>query len=156
MDLLIMIAVFGVIMYFLMIRPQQKRAKEHQATIDALQPGTRVLLTSGMFGTIRHIGQRQMIVELAPGTEITILKGNVARVITADEEEFEFSDELDEDAVTVEASSDDDFNGLADGLEPSHFADDTAGQEFDPRPDVEGTDTSDGTDADDESGKNNN
>lgn len=122
-SLLLMIVAFGAIMYFLMIRPQQKRMKEHQALINAIQPGTRVLLTSGIFGTVRHIGERQVIVELAPGTEVTMVKGNIAKVVGADEEEFEFSD--------------DETVGLADDLEPSAFNDTKpAGEEFDPRPDV--------------------
>lgn len=131
MDLILMIVAFGAIMYFLMIRPQQKRVKEHQALIDALEPGARVLLTSGMFGTIRHLGERQAIVELAPGAEVTLLKGNIARVVAADEEEFEFSDDVDA------AADVDDLSGFsADGLEPSHFtqADTDPAGEFDPRP----------------------
>lgn len=95
MDLILMIVAFGALMYFLMIRPQQKRMKEHQAAIGALAPGSRVLMTSGMFGTVRHLGERQAIVELAPGVEITVVKGNIARPVTADEEEFEFADEAD-------------------------------------------------------------
>ncbi len=121
-SLLLMIVAFGAIMYFLMIRPQQKRMKEHQALINAIQPGTRVLLTSGIFGTVRHIGERQVIVELAPGTEVTMIKGNIAKVVGADEEEFEFSD--------------DETVGMADDLEPSAFTDpQPTGEEFDPRPD---------------------
>lgn len=102
MDLIVMIVAFGALMYFLMIRPQQKRMKAHQATITALAPGSRVLLTSGIFATVRHLGERQAIVELAPGTEITIVKANIARPTTEDEEEFEFSDDVGEDTV-VEA-----------------------------------------------------
>ena len=124
-SLILMIVAFGAIMYFLMIRPQQKRMKEHQALINSIEPGTRVLLTSGIFGTVRHIGERQVIVELAPGTEVTMVKGNIAKVVGADEEEFEFSD--------------DETVGLADHLEPSAFNDPQPGaEEFDPRP--EGTD----------------
>ena len=97
LSFLLMIGAVGAFMYFLMIRPQQKRMKQHQETIGALTPGTRVLLTSGVFATVRHLGERQAIVELAPGTEITIVKGNIARPVTADEEEFEFADDLDLD-----------------------------------------------------------
>ena len=97
MDLILMIVAFGALMYFLMIRPQQKRVKEHQASIGALAVGSRVLLTSGVFATVRHLGERQAIVELAPGVEITIIKGNIARPTTADEEEFEFADDSDVD-----------------------------------------------------------
>lgn len=102
MDLILMIVAFGALMYFLMIRPQQKRVKAHQATVASLAPGTRVLLTSGIFATIRHLGEQQAIVELAPGTEITIIKGNIARPATADEEEFEFSDDVEVEAVVEE------------------------------------------------------
>ena len=71
--MLLMIVAFGAIMYFLMIRPQQKRAKEHQALINSIEAGTRVLLTSGIFATVVHVGERQLIVELGPGTEVTVL-----------------------------------------------------------------------------------
>ncbi len=104
MDLILMIVAFGALMYFLMIRPQQKRVKEHQSAIGALAPGSRVLLTSGMFGTVRHLGERQAIVELAPGVEITVVKGNIARPTTADEEEFEFADEGDAELPVDDAS----------------------------------------------------
>ena len=97
MEPLLLIVAMGAIFYFLMIRPQQKRMKAHQATIAELAPGTRVLLTSGVFATVRHLGEKQAIVELAPGVEITIVKGNIARPTTADEEEFEFSDDVDAD-----------------------------------------------------------
>lgn len=97
--MLLMIVAFGAIMYFLMIRPQQKRAKEHQALIDSIEAGTRVLLTSGIFATVVHVGDRQLIVELAPGTEITVLKGNVARVVGDSDEEFVFTDELSEESA---------------------------------------------------------
>lgn len=126
MEPLLMIVAFGAIMYFIMIRPQQKRMKEHQAVINALEPGTRVLLTSGMFATLRHVGERQVIAELAPGAEVTLIKGNIARVVTPEEEEFEFSDEEPET----------DYMGMsADDLEPSQFNDPVDEDvEFDPRP----------------------
>ncbi|MCC2592995.1 preprotein translocase subunit YajC [Tessaracoccus sp. OS52] len=129
MELVLMIVAFGAIMYFMMIRPQQKRMKEHQELINSLQPGARVLLTSGMFATIRYIGERQAIVELAPGTEVTVLKGNVARVLTTDEEEFEFSDEVESDSDELEDYS-------AEGLEPHHFSGEETPDVFDPRPEA--------------------
>ena len=129
MDLILMIVAFGALMYFLMIRPQQKRVKEHQATIGALAPGSRVLLTSGMFGTVRHLGERQAIVELAPGVEITVVKGNIARPITADEEEFEFADDVDADPLVIDADPLVDESDLS---ELGGFDQDTT---FDPRGD---------------------
>ena len=96
LDLLLMLVLFAGAVYFLMIRPQQKRMREHQSQIDALQPGERVILTSGIFATLSHIADTQAIVELAPGVEVTILKQAIARVAKNDEEEFEFTDEVEE------------------------------------------------------------
>ena len=98
LDLLLMLVVFVGAAYFLMIRPQQKRMREHQSQIDALLPGARVILNSGIFATISHIADTQAIVELAPGVEVTILKQAIARVTKNDEEEFEFTDEVEETA----------------------------------------------------------
>ena len=98
LDLLLMLVVFVGAAYFLMIRPQQKRMREHQSQIDALLPGARVILNSGIFATISHIADTQAIVELAPGVEVTILKQAIARVTKNDEEEFEFTDEAEETA----------------------------------------------------------
>ena len=96
MEMLLMLVVFVGAAYFLMIRPQQKRMREHQSQIDALLPGARVILNSGIFATISHIADTQAIVELAPGVEVTILKQVIARVAKNDEEEFEFTDEVEE------------------------------------------------------------
>lgn len=101
-DFIFMIIAMIALFYFLIIRPQRKRMLQHQEMQQQLAPGTRVLLTSGMFGTIVHVGERQVIVELAPGAEVTVLKGNIARPANADEEEFEFEDEA-PDALPTEA-----------------------------------------------------
>ena len=103
LDLLLMLVVFVGAAYFLMIRPQQKRMREHQSQIDALLPGARVILNSGVFATISHIADTQAIVELAPGVEVTILKQAIARVAKNDEEEFEFTDEAEETAEGEES-----------------------------------------------------
>ncbi len=107
-DFLFLLLAFGVAVYFMMIRPQQKRMREHQETMNSLEPGTRVMLQSGLFGTLTHIGERQAIVELAPGTEVTIVKPAIVKVITADEEEFEFTDEAPEDGPALEELADED------------------------------------------------
>lgn len=92
LDFIFMIVAMIALFYFLIIRPQRKRMMQHQEMQSQLATGTRVLLTSGIFGTVVHVGERQLVVELAPGTEITVLKSNVARPANPDEEEFEFDD----------------------------------------------------------------
>ena len=120
LDLLLMLVVFVGAAYFLMIRPQQKRMREHQSQIDALQPGDRVILNSGVFATLSHIADTQAIVELAPGVEVTILKQVIARVAKNDEEEFEFTDEVEE---TIEGE------GNVDGTDASEPEDAAASEE---------------------------
>lgn len=102
--LLMMVALFAIF-YFLMIRPQQKKMRADQEMRNQLAVGDRVLLTSGIFATITHAGERQFIVELAPDLEVTVLKGSVARKVLPEDEEFEFADEA--DIVIEEPAADD-------------------------------------------------
>ena len=61
-----------VLLYFLMIRPQMKRAKETKAMIDALQKGDEVVALGGMVGKIIEINEHYATLEIAPNTEIKI------------------------------------------------------------------------------------
>ena len=53
--------------YFLLIRPQQKRTKEQKEHMSTLSEGSRVMTISGIIGTIKHIGEKQAIIEISPG-----------------------------------------------------------------------------------------
>jgi len=99
---LIYIVVIGGFIYLMMIRPNQKRAAEQKQMMDAIQPGARVMLTSGLFGTIQAVGDQQMVVELAPGMAVTVVRQAIARVVPESEEEFEYTD--DHDQVEGEAA----------------------------------------------------
>lgn len=92
MEMLLLMVVLIGLMYVLMVLPQKKKLDAQKRMLAALEPGTRVMLNTGMFGTIRATGEQQMVIELAPGVEITILKQAVMRVANPDEEEFEFDD----------------------------------------------------------------
>jgi len=74
---LILIAV----MYFLMIRPQMKRQKEHRAMVDKLGVGDEVLTTGGIAGTVREIGEQFVSVEIASGVQVRVQKNAVANVL---------------------------------------------------------------------------
>jgi preprotein translocase subunit YajC len=89
---LAMIAVLIVVGYFLIIRPQQKRAKEQQALQNSLQEGSRVMMSGGVFGTIRHMGDKQVVVEVSPGVELTFVRQAIIRPLKDDEDEFEYAD----------------------------------------------------------------
>jgi preprotein translocase subunit YajC len=90
---ILFIVVIGAALYFLMIRPQQKRTKEQKAKMAALEPGARIMTVSGIFGTIRHLGEKQAIIEVAPGVEFTIDKRAISTQPV--EDEFEYVDEAD-------------------------------------------------------------
>ena len=118
---LLMVALMGGAFYFLLIRPQKKRAKEQHEALAALQAGSRVMTISGIIGTISHIGEKQAILEIAPGVEITIDK----RALSTQpiEDEFEY---VDAEAADAEPTT-----------EPDHIEPETAEPlTFDPTPPV--------------------
>ncbi len=100
---LILIALMVVAFYFLIMRPQRKRQQEIQRILSALTPGQRVMLGSGLFGTVVAVGQKQVVLEISPGTELTVLKQAVARVVTEADEDGAFDEtDLDVEAVVAE------------------------------------------------------
>jgi len=80
MAFLPMIAIF-VVFYFLLIRPQQKKAKEAKAMLDALQKGDEVVTAGGILGRISRLTDQYVTVEIAPNTEITVQRGAVAQLL---------------------------------------------------------------------------
>ncbi len=80
MQMLPMILMF-VVLWFLMIRPQMKKAKEHKALLEALQKGDEVVTGGGMVGKITKVLDGYVIVEAAEGVELTIQKQAVAIVL---------------------------------------------------------------------------
>jgi len=69
------------IMYFLMIRPQMKRQKEHRAMLDKLSRGDEVLTNGGIAGTVTDIGENFITVEIASGVQVRLQKGAIANVL---------------------------------------------------------------------------
>jgi preprotein translocase subunit YajC len=65
------------LLYFLMIRPQMKRAKETKAMIEALQKGDEVITAGGVVGRISKLGDQYITLEIAPGTEIVVQRSAV-------------------------------------------------------------------------------
>ena len=96
--LLIPVLLLGVF-YFLLIRPQQRRAKEQQALIRSVEEGDEIVMTSGIIGTIVEIDDEDdtLTVEIAPDTQIRILRAGVGRLLTADDEDLDDEDYDDED-----------------------------------------------------------
>ena len=70
-----------VLLYFLMIRPQMKRAKETKAMIEALQKGDEVITAGGVMGRITRISEAYIGLEIAPNTEINVQKAAVQMLL---------------------------------------------------------------------------
>ena len=71
-----------MIFYVLLIRPQQKRAKEHQTTLDQLKKGDRVVTGGGIIGTISKIEGVEALVEIADGVKVRVQKASIGAVLT--------------------------------------------------------------------------
>jgi preprotein translocase subunit YajC len=69
-----------VLFYFMLIRPQQKRAKEHQAMLGNLKRGDSVVLSSGVLGKIVRVEDKEVGVEIAQGVTVKVLKGMITEV----------------------------------------------------------------------------
>ena len=73
------VILFGLF-YILMIRPQQKRAKEHQAALSAMKRGDGVVLSSGILGKIVRVEDAEVGVEIAQGVTVKVVKGMITEV----------------------------------------------------------------------------
>jgi preprotein translocase subunit YajC len=80
MGLLPMVLMF-VVLYFLMIRPQMKKAKEHKALIEALATGDEVITSGGIAGKIASVGDNFVKIEIASGVEISVQRPAIAAVL---------------------------------------------------------------------------
>ena len=80
MSFLPLIIIFGIF-YFLLIRPQTKRAKEHKAMIAAVSKGDEVVSNGGILGKVIHVGDSFVTLEIAKETEIKIQKQAVATLM---------------------------------------------------------------------------
>ncbi|MFI6512803.1 preprotein translocase subunit YajC [Streptosporangium sp. NPDC050855] len=76
-----MIALMVVVFYFLLIRPQRKRQQEQAKMQNSLTPGTGVMTTTGLFGTVVAIDADDVILEIAPGVETRWVKAAIGRVL---------------------------------------------------------------------------
>lgn len=70
-----------VLLYFLMIRPQAKRAKEHRSMLAALQKGDEVVTAGGALGKVTKVGDSFVTIEIAPGIEIQVQKPSISTLL---------------------------------------------------------------------------
>ena len=83
---LILLAIIFGIMYFLLIRPQQKKLKEHQAMLEALRRGDQVVTQGGIIGKITKVkDENEVDVELSQGVTVRVVKSTIAQVLNKTE-----------------------------------------------------------------------
>jgi preprotein translocase subunit YajC len=84
-QLLPLVLIF-VVFYFLIIRPQQKKVKDHKAMVEALRRGDRVVTTGGIIGTVTKVtGDRELALEIADGVRVRVLRSMIAEVMARTE-----------------------------------------------------------------------
>ena len=70
-----------VIMYFLILRPQQKRMKEHRAMVEALKKGDEVVTQGGLVGRITAVRDAELEIEIAPGVKVRVVRSSVTGLV---------------------------------------------------------------------------
>jgi preprotein translocase subunit YajC len=81
MSMIIMMVVLFGLMYFMMIRPQMKRQKEHRALISGLAKGDEVVTNGGIAGRVEEVGETFVTVEIAANVKVKVQKGAVQQVL---------------------------------------------------------------------------
>ena len=83
MEMIIMLAVFGAVFYFMIYRPQAKRVKDHKNLMNALSKGDEVLTQGGIVGKIVKVSDEKdfLVVSISEGTEVTVQKGSINAVL---------------------------------------------------------------------------
>jgi preprotein translocase subunit YajC len=79
------IILFGsiiLIFYFMIIRPQQKRAKERQKLIDSMKKGDKVVTSGGMYGTIAGLDDKTVLVQIADNVKVKLDRGSIASIVS--------------------------------------------------------------------------
>lgn len=79
----------GVVFYFLLIRPQQRRSRAQRELLSSVQVGDEVVTTAGVYGTVKAIDEETDIItlEIAPGTRIRMVRAGVGRILRDEEDE---------------------------------------------------------------------
>jgi preprotein translocase subunit YajC len=76
-EMLVILGLFIAIFYFLLIRPQRKRQKEHEALVEELRRGDKVITNSGIYGTIENIGKDSIVLKVESGATLRVTKESI-------------------------------------------------------------------------------
>jgi preprotein translocase subunit YajC len=100
---LVIIAVLFGVFWLLLIRPQRSRARQQRELIQSVEPGDEIVSTGGLFGLVKRIEGDELVVEIAPGTEVRMARRAVAGVVEPEEpDEPDGPDKPEHDRETAE------------------------------------------------------
>jgi preprotein translocase subunit YajC len=80
MPQLVMMVTILIIFYFLLIRPQQRRLKEHQARIGGIRRGDTVVTSGGIIGKVTKVAEEEVTIEIAPNVSVRVVKGTIGDI----------------------------------------------------------------------------
>ena len=75
--IIFLVLIFGIF-YFLLIRPQRKRQKEHQQLVEELRRGDKVITAGGIYGVIDSVSEESIVIKVESGTTLRVARGSVA------------------------------------------------------------------------------
>lgn len=99
---LIFLGLLFVVFYFFLIRPQQRRMNAQRQLIQSIEEGDEIVTMGGIVGTVAELEDDAMLLEVAPGTSIKVLRSAVAKKLTEDEDEYDEDEDEDEEEEEVE------------------------------------------------------
>lgn len=99
-----LIAMFGL-MWLLLIRPQQRRVRQHQAVVAAVKAGDEVITAGGIHGTVTEVEDDTLLIEISPDVIVRVLTGAISQRLTPPEE---IDEPIAEDGDDAMADDDDD------------------------------------------------
>jgi preprotein translocase subunit YajC len=79
MEPLLALLLTFVLMWVLLIRPQQRRMRQHQMVVASLRPGDEIITAGGIYGTVQAIDEDSMVLQVAPGVELRVLRAAVSQ-----------------------------------------------------------------------------
>lgn len=93
--------------YFLLIRPQRNRQRQQQQMQKSIEPGARILTTSGMYATVVEVTDDGVVLEIAPGVEAEFVNQAIMRVVPDDEAEVAEDEDEDDQEPETDSVEDD-------------------------------------------------
>lgn len=86
-ETLIFLALLLGVFYFMLIRPQKRRAEQHRRLIESIRPGDDIITIGGVHGTVRALRDENVEVEIAPGTVVRFVRTAIGRRVSESVEE---------------------------------------------------------------------